>query len=155
MNRGLVRYYLQQAGTGGESLEPVGTIYSSRLLHPQAGKGFASFFRQAFQFLRPAFVSSGKQLLSTGANILSDIATRDSSDQKVSDIVKSRAKELGANLSSQAAKALSGQGGRKRKLGEGCIDIRPVKKRQRVSTEQRAPTKALRDTESFHPDIFG
>lgn len=139
-------YYVRQAGGG---LVPhIGEAYSSQWRRVQRGQGFASFFRSVFRYLRPVFGTAGKELLRTGSHVLGDIASRHSGGPKISEIVKTRAKEAGTNLAKHALSSMAGSG---RLRGRSCV----LKKKPKVPHMHSRPLKVkAKRSRVFHSDIF-
>jgi hypothetical protein len=156
----LTRYYSQQ-GNG----EPE-TYYRASILR-QSGRG--SFWRNLWRIAKPLTASLGKRALTTGANILADIASAPP-DISAKDIAKKRLREAKQSLLSDATSAIStamtGKGRRKRKAprtqhggrrGGGAKKPRStcsqrgrgIKRSQRTRVSQ-----SRRKTPSRYTDIF-
>jgi hypothetical protein len=100
------RYYLGQSGGGS-----IGPLYKASFRY-QRGNGLGSFFRGLFRFVKPLLYSGakavGREALSTGSNILTDILNNDP-DQTVGTIFKKRFGEAKGNLQ-QKIKNMTGSG---------------------------------------------
>lgn len=107
----LTAYYKNQAGAGGLG-DLIGPVYRGSF-HVQQGHGIGSFLSGLFRLVRPVLVSGAKALgrgtLATGANILSDIASKNP-NTKIKNIIANRVTESTNKLVSK----LQGKG-KKRK----------------------------------------
>lgn len=122
----LTAYYVNQSGG---RLANFGTFYSGSP-YVQEGGGIGSFLGGLFRMIRPVLFSGAKALgresLSAGANILSDIATR-KKGEKVKDIVATRVNESTRKLVNK----MQGRGRKRKRTSEPkMMDIfSDVKKR--------------------------
>lgn len=124
----LTTYYVNQ--TGGRLSDHIGPLYSGSPFI-QHGHGIGNFLGGLFRIIKPFLVSGakavGRESLSTGANILSDIANK-KSGEKVGKIVANRVTESTHRLVNK----MRGKGRRKRKSGPVVRDIfNEVKRRKR------------------------
>jgi hypothetical protein len=105
----LTAYYVNQGG--GRLDDYIGPLYIGNP-YIQQGSGLGSFLASLFRIVKPVLVSSaksfGKAALTTGANILNDVAHKPEGG-KIKDIVTNRVSE------SVAEKLRQKGGGRKRK----------------------------------------
>ena len=121
-------HYKSQTG-GGYDLS-VGPVYRATF-RKQKGRGLGSFFRNVISYVTPLFKSGaqalGRAALSTGANIVSDIAASDASPIAIKEIAKRRALETRDNM----VKRMRG-GGRRRAKRRTQSYKRKEKKVKRV-----------------------
>jgi hypothetical protein len=100
------RYYVGQSGGGS-----IGPLYNASF-RVQRGNGLGSFFRGLFRFVKPLLYSGakavGREVLSTGSNILTDILNKDP-EQPVGTIFKKLFGEAKGNLQ-QKIKNMTGSG---------------------------------------------
>jgi hypothetical protein len=79
------RYYAGQSGGVGN----IGPLYKASF-RVQRGSGLGSFFRRLFRFVKPLYSGAkavGREALSTGCNILTDMLNKDQ-EQLVGTIFK-------------------------------------------------------------------
>jgi hypothetical protein len=101
------RYFVGQSGVGGSS---IGRLYKASF-RVQRGNGLGSFLRGLFGFVKPLYSGAkavGREALSTGFNILTDILNKDPG-QPVETIFKKRFAEAKGNLQ-QKIKNMTGNG---------------------------------------------
>ena len=108
----LTAYYINQSGGGGLG-DLIGPVYKGSP-YIQQGHGIGSFLGGLFRIVKPVLIQGakaiGKESLTAGANILSDLAAK-SKNQKLKDIVSSRVTESTHKLVNK----LKGQGKRKKR----------------------------------------
>lgn len=126
-------YYHNQAFNGG-STGP----YFVGSYNYQRGSGIGSFFSSIFRYFKPIFASGirslGKEAISTGSKILTDLST---TTQSPSDVIKMRTKEGVSRLQS---KLMTGDGiGFKRKTTTLCPQL--LSKRPRVGRKASSKKK--------------
>lgn len=107
----LTQYYLQQ-GKGRE--EPDGFYHAS--YSNQAGRGlWSGFFSRLWRTAKPLIYSAakavGKQAMTSGGQVLTDLASK-SPDQSVSDVARKRLLEAKQELASKAGASLQRMSGR-------------------------------------------
>jgi len=133
--------------TGGGIDFSIGPVYRAGF-SKQRGRGFGSFLRSVLSYVSPLFKSGaqalGKAALSTGANIISDVAASDGSPISIKEIAKRRAVETRDNM----VRRMRG-GGRRRKR------VRKVAKRT-AKTVVRPKTRRKRRVRKIRTksDIF-
>lgn len=126
-------YYHNQAfNSGGTGPYFIGSY------NYQRGSGIGSFFASIFRYFKPIIASGvrslGKEALSTGSKILTDVST---TKQSPSDVIKMRAKEGVSRLQS---KLMTGDGiGFKRKTTTICPQL--LSKRRRVVSKTASKKK--------------
>lgn len=130
-------YYLSQAGSG------FGSVYSGPIY--QKGHGIGSFlgglFRTLFPLLKTGSAAVGKELLKTGANIISD--TTQSQDPQL--VINRRGKETINNLGRMFGEQMFGAGYKSntnRKRGQSKNESRPAKKRKTAAKTKKNNSKA-------------
>jgi hypothetical protein len=101
------RYYVGQSGGGSK----IGPLYKASF-RVQRGNGLGSFFRGLFRFVKHLLYSGakavGREAISTGSNILTDMLNKDP-EQPVGTIFKKRFSEAKGNLQ-QKIKKMTGSG---------------------------------------------
>jgi hypothetical protein len=111
----LTAYYVNQGG--GRLDDYIGPMYVGSP-NIQQGKGLGSFLAGLFRIVKPVLVSGAKSLgkaaLTTGANIISDIASKQEGS-KVKDIVGTRVTETVKDLTKKLHQTGKGRK-RKRKI---------------------------------------
>lgn len=138
-------YYLNQAGSG------FGSVYAGGIY--QKGHGVGSFlsglFRCVFPLIKSGSAVVGKELLKSGANIISDIGRNECPEG----VIKKRGKETIDNLSRIVAEkmfgsgfsgapckrlqsASSARGGKKSKTPEKRVKKQPSKKNPQTRTKK-------------------
>jgi hypothetical protein len=121
------RYYVVQSG--GDSIGP---LYKASF-RVQRGNGLGSFFRGLFRFVKPLLYSGaravGREALSTGSNILTDILNKDP-ERPVGTIFKKRFGEAKGNLQ-QKIKNMTG-GGLTLKRKRQFKTVQSLSKRKKV-----------------------
>jgi hypothetical protein len=121
------RHYVGQSGGGGN----IGPLYKASF-RVQRGNGLGSFFRELFRFVKPLYSSAktvGREALSTGSNILTDMLNKNPK-QPVGTIFKKRFSVAKDNLQ-QKIKNMTGSGltlKRKRK----SKTVQSLSKRKRI-----------------------
>lgn len=117
----LTAYYVNQSG--GRLGQYIGPLYAGSP-YVQHGSGLGSFLGSLFRIVKPILLSGAKSLgreaLTTGANIMSDIAAKQTGT-KVKDIVAKRVTEGTKNL---ASKLQQGKGKRKRPVPKNTSKIK-------------------------------
>lgn len=143
-NDAYTAYYLNQAGSG------FGGVYTSGLY--QKGHGIGSFlgglFRCVFPLLKSGTSALGREVLKSGANIISDITRNEPVDM----VIKKRGKETINNLGRLMGDQMFGSGYKPRvavKRSQSATTSRgakTVKKRKtnKKSKNKRKPTKNSR-----------
>jgi hypothetical protein len=133
----LADYYVRQAG-GGHADDLFGPVYEGSP-HVQLGHGIGSFLAGLFSAVRPLALRGakvlGREALSAGANILSDIGSK-SPDTKVKDISVGRLSESAQNLVAKLKGA-----GRKRKSNPSAPKSPPINRTRRRRKEGKTPSK--------------
>lgn len=130
-------YYLSQAGSG------FGGVYSGPIY--QKGHGIGSFLGGLFRTLLPLLKSGssavGKELLKSGANIISDITQSQDPQQ----VINRRGKEIINNLGRMFGEKMFGAGYKSnisRKRRQSKADSQPVKKRKTAAKTKKTNSKA-------------
>lgn len=125
-----------------------GPKYYTSSYHGQGGYGLGSMFQSIWRWLQPIAVSQvkkvGKQALTTGANIISDLQA---GNEPAADVIKNRAKEGTRNLQ----KTLIGSGiGIKRKPTFACPQMKSVSKRVKRNPKRRVSKRIAARRDIFN-----
>ncbi len=133
-------HFVAQVG-GGEFDLRIGPVFRSGFVR-QRGRGIGSIFRNIISFVSPLFKSGaqalGRAVLSTGANIASDIAASDGSATSIKEIAKRRSLETRDAM----AKKMRGGGARRRRRSQKIKAKRTTRKKKVTRrTRRRRATK--------------
>jgi len=140
----LTRYYIHQAGGGGDSGGGVGPIY----LVPhfvQRGHGLGSLLGGVFRLIRPLFFSGlrtagkdlGREALRTGCKILTDIA--DNPQTGIKEIISKQVQSTVQNLSSKMT-------GRVRRAMWIAVYVCKRRSTSRVARKSKKPKRTTKRT---------
>jgi len=146
MERAYYKYYLVQSGKG---LDDIGPLLHSVVPY-QRGRGLGSFFGGLFRYLKPIFTSGAnilkKEVINSGINALSDIAT----GANLKEVVQDRSKEIIKNVRRGAVQKLNEM------YGQGKIKRRKPIKRPLINNLNYFSSKRRRvSNKKKQKDIFG
>ena len=133
----LTAYYLQQGKGGGSE----GAVYRASYQRQRGYGVFARLLSRLWRTARPLLTSGakylGNQALSTGGQILTDLASKPA-DVQAKDIAKRRLDEAGQAIASKAGVALKKMAGGGRKRRKQTTRKRQLGRGKRKQTAQRA-----------------
>lgn len=125
--------YVSQGG--GSGIHEIGALYSQPRFS-QRGAGVGGIFQKLFQYLKPLLMSGlnllKEQGIKSGVNVLSDL----SSGAPLSQVLKTRGKEIVTGMRDKIVSGMQGGSGRVRARVKRLLKGRK-KKHKKVATSRR------------------